>query len=93
MRVKLSGNSRGEIKTSLGTYYRAVENFNNIFFVNFDESDENVCVKMFSSKRKLISENHFAFEELTRVLEAEEYSWISKEMKKTWDNRDKNLVD
>lgn len=93
MKIKISKNSRGEIRTQLGTYHRALENCHNIFYVNFEESDENASVKMFNRKRELISDNIFAYGELTRVLEAEEYSWISEEMKETWENRDKNLVD
>jgi hypothetical protein len=84
MRIKISRNSRGEIRTPLGTYHRALENCNNIFYVNFEETDENASVKMYDRKRNLISENIFAYSELTRVLEAEEYSWISEDLKKIW---------
>jgi hypothetical protein len=85
MKVKLSPNSRGIIKTALGEYKRAVENSNHIFFVNYEESDENAQVMMFDRKRNLISDNYFAFSELTRVLEAKEYSWISKDLKELWE--------
>lgn len=85
MKTKLSPNSRGVIKTALGEYKRAVENSNNIFFVNYEESDENAQVMMFDRKRNLISDNYFASEELRRVLEAEEYSWISKDLKELWE--------
>ena len=84
MKVKLSPNSRGIIKTALGEYHRAVEG-THIFFVNYEESDENAQVIMFDRKRNLISDNYFAFAELTRVLEAEEYSWISPKLKKIWE--------
>jgi hypothetical protein len=93
MKVKLNPNSRGIIKTALGEYHRAVENSNHIFFVNFEEGDENAQVKMFDRKRKLVSDNYFAFAELTRVLEETEYSWISDRMKKVWDEWEKDLVD
>jgi hypothetical protein len=33
----------------------------------------------------LISDNYFAFGELTDVLEGERYSWISDELKKVWE--------
>lgn len=92
MKTRLSTNSRGEIKTSLGTYYRSVENCNNIFFVNFIESDENASVKMFNRRRELISENIFAYNELVRILEVEEYSWISSHMKEMWLKHKKDLV-
>ena len=85
MKVKLSPNSRGIIKTALGKYKRAVENSNHIFFVNYEESDENAQVMMFDRKRNLISDNYFAFSELTRVLEKSEYSWISKVLKELWE--------
>lgn len=82
MKLKLSKNSRGAIRTPLGTYYRALENCNHIFYVNFEESDENAQVKMFNRKRELISDNVFAHDEFLRVLEAEEYSWMSSSLKK-----------
>lgn len=82
MKVKLSLNARGEIITPLGVYHRALENSKNIFYVNFEEGDDNVNVKMFDRRRRLISENIFAYSELMRVLEVEEYSWISKELEK-----------
>lgn len=84
MKVKLSPNSRGIIKTVLGEYHRAVEGAH-IFFVNYEESDENAQVMMFDRKRNLISDNYFAFTELTRVLEETEYSWISPKLKKIWE--------
>jgi hypothetical protein len=84
MKVKLSPNSRGIIKTALGEYHRAVEG-THIFFVNYEESDENAQVIMFDRKRNLVSDNYFAFAELTRVLEEEEYSWISPKLKKIWE--------
>jgi hypothetical protein len=85
MKVKLSPNSRGVIKTALGEYKRALENSEHIFFVNFEECDENAQVMMFDRKRNLISDNYFAFGELTDVLEGERYSWISDELKKVWE--------
>lgn len=84
MKTKLSPNSRGVIKTARGEYKRAVENSKNIFFVNYEESDENAQVMMFDRKRNLISDNYFAFGELSRVLEVEEYSWISSDMQRVW---------
>ena len=50
------------IKTNLGTYYRALETKEFIYFVNFEESDENAAVKMFNRKRELVSDNYFAYE-------------------------------
>jgi hypothetical protein len=85
MKVRLNPNSRGIIKTALGEYHRAVEGAH-IFFVNFEEGDENAQVKMFDRKRNLVSDNYFAFAELTRVLEETEYNWISDRMKKVWED-------
>jgi hypothetical protein len=85
MKVRLNPNSRGIIKTALGEYHRAVEG-THIFFVNFEEGDENAQVKMFDRKRNLVSDNYFAFAELTRVLEETEYNWISDRMKKVWED-------
>jgi hypothetical protein len=41
---------------------------------------------MFDRKRNLVSDNYFAFAELTRVLEETEYNWISDRMKKVWED-------
>lgn len=49
------------IKTLLGTYHRSLETKDHIYYVNFEESDENACVKMFNRKRELISDNYFAY--------------------------------
>ena len=56
------------IKTALGTYVRALDTNEFIFFVNFDESDENASVKMFNRKRELISDNYFAYEAFMEAL-------------------------
>jgi len=80
-------NQRRTINTSLGTYHRALETKDFIFFVNFEESDENASVKMFDRNRKLISDNYFAsealFEEMQkdRYLRKEKKAWMSKKMK------------
>lgn len=77
MKIKISKNSRGEIKTPLGTYHRALENCNNIFYVNYNASDPNHQVMMFDNKRRLISEDKKAKDELIRCLENQEFSWRS----------------
>jgi len=82
-------NLRGSkvIKTILGDYHRALETKDFIFFVNFEESDENGAVKMFDRKLQLISDNYFASEALTEELEKtgkkSEVTWMSKKMKES----------
>ena len=49
------------IKTKLGNYHRALKNDEFIYFVNYEESDENVSVKMYNRKRELISDNIHAY--------------------------------
>jgi len=56
------------IKTSLGTYIRALDTNEFIYFVNFEECDENASVKMFDRKRNLISDNYFAYEAFMEAL-------------------------
>lgn len=70
------------IQTSLGTYHRAVETKDFIFFVNYEESDENASVKMFDRKLNLISDNYFASEALFEELEGKRknITWIAKKM-------------
>ena len=70
------------IKTILGDYHRALETKDFIFFVNFEESDENASVKMFDRKLQLISDNYFACEALTEELEGKRknVTWMSKKM-------------
>ena len=75
------------IQTSLGTYHRALETKDFIFFVNFEESDENASVKMFDRNRNLISDNYFASEALFEEVQKDRYrrkakkAWMSKKMK------------
>jgi hypothetical protein len=73
------------IKTNLGTYFRSLETREFIFFVNFEESDENASVKMFNKKRELISDNYFAYEAFMEAMEVENEHkiwWISDKLKK-----------
>ena len=72
------------IKTNLGTYYRSLETREHIFFVNFEESDENACVKMFNRQRELVSENYFAYEafmEATDSKNKHKVWWMSDKLK------------
>jgi len=69
------------IKDVLGNYHRALETVNHIYFVNFDESDENASVKMYDRKMKLVSNNNFAYEGMIEDIENDFYSWASPKMK------------
>lgn len=72
------------IKTNLGTYYRALETREFIFFVNYEESDENASVKMFNRQRDLISDNYFAYEafmEATASKNKHKVWWMSDKLK------------
>lgn len=72
------------ITTSLGIYHRAVETPDFIFYVNFEESDDNASVKMYDRSMKLVSDNYFAnqalFEELDKKGKKNEITWKSKKM-------------
>jgi hypothetical protein len=73
------------IKTNLGTYHRSLETSKFIFFVNFDECDENACVKMFNRNRELVSDNYFAYEafiDATSNKNKHKIWWISDKLKK-----------
>jgi hypothetical protein len=86
-----SKNNRGIIKTTLGEYHRALETLTHIFYVNYEECDENGQVKMFDRKHNLVSDNYFAFTALDEVLETGRYSWISPRLKKVWEEHKKDL--
>ena len=69
------------IVTSLGTYHRALETSQHIYYVNLEEGDENACCKMYDRKMNLVSDNYFAYVGLTEDLTKGTYSWISPKMK------------
>lgn len=77
---------------SNGNFHRALETLNHIYFVNYEECDENASVKMFDRKMKLVSSNHFAYESLLEDVE-EGYVWISPKFKKLYESQRENLVD
>lgn len=81
----LNFNGGKTIQTSLGAYHRALETPDFIFYVNFEESDENASVKMFNRKRELISDNYFAsealFEETSKKSKKRNITWMSEKMK------------
>ena len=79
---------------SLGTYYRAMETENFVYFVNFEESDENGQVKMYRKsayktlpnkvlyRLELVSDNYFAHVGLMEDLKDCAETWMSPRMKK-----------
>lgn len=70
------------IKTALGDYHRAMETKYHIYFVNFDESDENASVKMFDRNRAIVSDNHFAYSAFMEDIENKKFRWMSEKLKK-----------
>ena len=65
-------------------FFRAVETAEEVFFVNYEEGDENGQVMMFGKKGqelKLISDNYFASVGLNDALRKNQVIWLSDEMK------------
>jgi hypothetical protein len=73
------------IKTTLGDYHRALETLHHIYFVNFDESDENASVKMFNRNREIVSDNYFAYQAFMEDIENKQYTWMSEKLKECLD--------
>jgi len=74
-------NKKNTIVTGLGIYHRAIETATNIYFVCFEEGDENVNVKMYDRKMKLVCDNIHAHNSLFELLDKKQYSWMSNKMK------------
>lgn len=69
----------------LGTYYRAMETEMFVYFVNFEESDENGQIKMYRKEKdqlELVSDNYFAFVGIMEDLQEGNETWMSPRMKK-----------
>lgn len=70
-------------KTWLGYYYRALETTDFVYYVNFQEGDENACVHMYrKSNNELVSNNYFAYNDMFGVIEDKKYTWASRNMKR-----------
>lgn len=72
------------IVNSLGRYHRSLETNDFIYFTNFQEGDENVCVMMYrKSDLSLVSNNYFAYNDMFELLTERdgEITYISKTMK------------
>ena len=67
-----------------GRYYRALETKDFIFFVNYQEGDENGCVIMYrKSDFSRLSDNYFAYNDMFELLteKENEITYISPSMK------------
>jgi hypothetical protein len=71
------------IKTELGYYHRALETLKHIYFVNYEEGDENASVKMFDRNRDIVSDNYFAHGSLMEDIENKMYTWMSEKLKES----------
>lgn len=71
-------NKKNKITTTLGTYHRAMETTTNIFFINFDEKNIDMCCKTFDRKMKLVSETNLGYNTYLTALKTGGYSWLSK---------------
>jgi hypothetical protein len=75
-------------KTIKGSLYRLsliTEDF--YFYSNYQEGDENGNTLMYRrSNDGLVSDNYFAYGALEEVLETESYLWVSKYLKKCYNN-------
>jgi hypothetical protein len=79
--MKLS--NRRVLVCKSGNFYRALETLNHIYFVNYEEGDENGSVKMFNRKMQLVSDNYFAYESMFEDVKAG-YVWIAPKFEKLY---------
>ena len=73
------------VSNIIGTYKRAMETADFVYFVKFDEGDENGSVKMYRKQEdhlELVSDNYFAFVGIMDDLREGNETWMSSEMKK-----------
>ena len=72
-----------EIKTELGTFYRALETEDFVYFVNYQEGDENDNTIVYRKEPwELVSDDLHASNDLVELVLEEKYTWISAELKK-----------
>lgn len=71
------------ISNWLGKYHRGLETKDFIYFINYQEGDENACVMMYrKSDLSLASNNYFAYGSMFETLvEKKDWTYISKTMK------------
>ena len=73
------------ITNILGRYPRALETKDFVFFVNFNEGDENGMVFMYRKKEdhlELVSDNYFAYVGIMDELREGNETWMSPKMKR-----------
>jgi hypothetical protein len=76
------------INSPLGIFHRALETKDFVYFVKYDESDENGSTKMYRKVQgglELISDNYFASSSLIDDVINKDYTWASPSMKKNID--------
>ncbi len=66
-----------------GKFHRGLETKDFIFFINYQEGDENACVIMYrKSDLSLASDNYFAYGAMFEILtDTKDWTYISKTMK------------
>lgn len=80
--MKKIDNNTTQIVTDLGTYVKALVTLDHVYFVNFEESDENGAVMMYRNNEwTLVSNNYFAFVGIMQALESEPYVHIHPMLK------------
>ena len=72
---------RKSYTTKLGRYNRALETEDFIFYVNYQEGDENACCHMYRKDKTLVSNNYFAYNYMFEVLTENKFTRISPNMK------------
>ena len=85
MSKKIIPTNQKTITNILGVYKRALETKEFVYFVNFNEGDENGQVKMYRKEKdclELVSDNYFALVGLEEDIKDGSETWISPQMKK-----------
>lgn len=79
--TKLESVDQVTIETEFQEFKRAVESEDFIYFVDYEEGDENAQTYMFrKTDLELVSNNYFATQDMWEVLENKEFTWMAEEM-------------
>lgn len=69
-----------------GKFHRAMETKDHVYYVDYNQGDDNGSTKMFNKKTgKLVSDNIFATNDLFEVIQNKTYTKISPTLKKNSD--------
>ncbi len=68
------------ITTILGTYFKAMETKDFLYYVNYQEGDENGCVMIYNREGELICDNYHAYNDMFERLENKDYTKISRRL-------------